>query len=59
MTDCPVHSPRPGDFFLTATDDCARAGLLHTAHGPVETPIFMHSSMEASISGVVTSPTPI
>jgi len=25
----------------TATDGAARAGVLHTAHGPVETPVFM------------------
>ena len=28
-------------FELQATDGHARAGLLHTAHGPVETPVFM------------------
>lgn len=26
---------------LIATDGAARAGVLHTAHGPVETPVFM------------------
>jgi queuine tRNA-ribosyltransferase len=26
---------------VVATDGAARAGLLHTAHGPVETPVFM------------------
>ncbi len=26
---------------VTATDGAARAGVLHTAHGPVETPVFM------------------
>jgi len=52
MTDYPVHSPRPGDFFLTATDDCARAGLLHTAHGPVETPIFMPVGTVGSVKAI-------
>src|ERR1044072_7409608 len=28
-------------FALTATDGPARAGLLTTPHGPIETPVFM------------------
>jgi queuine tRNA-ribosyltransferase len=29
------------DFCVTATDGHARAGTLQTAHGPIETPVFM------------------
>jgi queuine tRNA-ribosyltransferase len=29
------------DFRVDATDDAARAGVLTTAHGPVQTPVFM------------------
>ena len=31
----------------------ARAGLLHTAHGTVETPVFMPVGTQASIKGVL------
>ena len=31
----------PGTFELHGTDGAARAGVLHTAHGPIRTPIFM------------------
>jgi queuine tRNA-ribosyltransferase len=30
-----------GRFVLEATDGAARAGVLHTAHGPIHTPAFM------------------
>ena len=31
----------PGTFQIHATDGAARTGVLQTAHGPVNTPIFM------------------
>ncbi|MCS7023380.1 MAG: tRNA guanosine(34) transglycosylase Tgt [Bryobacteraceae bacterium] len=33
-------------------DTRARAGLLHTAHGPVETPVFMPVGTQATLKGV-------
>ncbi len=38
-----MPTPAPGTFEITARDPAsrARAGVLHTAHGPVETPVFM------------------
>ena len=35
-----MHAPRFAHHVI-ATDGAARAGVLHTAHGPVETPVFM------------------
>jgi len=42
------------DFEIQATcpDTGARAGLLHTAHGTVETPVFMPVGTQASVKGL-------
>ena len=42
----------PGTFQLLGTDGNARAGLLHTAHGPVETPIFMPVGTVGSVKAI-------
>ncbi len=39
-------------FALHATDGAARAGLLTTAHGTVETPIFMPVGTQATVKGL-------
>jgi queuine tRNA-ribosyltransferase len=36
-------------FSLVATDGAARAGILQTAHGPVETPVFMPVGTKATV----------
>jgi queuine tRNA-ribosyltransferase len=41
-----------GDFTLAAGDGEARAGLLATAHGPVETPVFMPVGTRATVKGI-------
>src|SRR6476619_5830173 len=38
-----------GDFQLVATRGRARRGRLETAHGPVETPIFMPVGTQATV----------
>ncbi|MDL2209436.1 tRNA guanosine(34) transglycosylase Tgt [Desulfovibrio sp. OttesenSCG-928-O18] len=43
---------RPGTFTLTATDGAARAGLLHTGHGAIPTPIFMPVGTVGSVKAV-------
>lgn len=45
-------SNTPGTFHLLGTDGAARAGLLHTAHGPVETPIFMPVGTVGSVKAI-------
>jgi queuine tRNA-ribosyltransferase len=42
----------PLTFTLLTTDDAARAGLLNTPHGPVETPIFMPVGTQATVKGL-------
>ena len=42
----------PGTFHLLAKDGNARAGLLHTAHGAIETPIFMPVGTVGSVKGI-------
>ena len=42
-------------FRLTATDGGARAGVLETAHGPVETPVFMPVGTKASVKAMLPS----
>ena len=44
------------DFELLARDDytSARRGRFHTAHGPVETPVFMPVGTRATVKGVTT-----
>jgi queuine tRNA-ribosyltransferase len=44
-----------GDFTLVARDGEARAGLLETAHGVVETPVFMPVGTKASVKAVLPS----
>ena len=42
-----------GDFELMASDGGARAGLLETAHGVVETPVFMPVGTKASVKALL------
>src|ERR1700712_5480920 len=42
----------PGDFTLAAEDGSARAGVLTTAHGTVETPVFMPVGTRATVKAV-------
>jgi queuine tRNA-ribosyltransferase len=42
----------PGDFTLAGTDGDARAGLLATAHGVIETPVFMPVGTRATVKAV-------
>ena len=42
----------PGTFTLDAVDGAARAGTLWTAHGPVETPVFMPVGTKASVKAL-------
>ena len=42
----------PGTFELLARDGHARAGLLHTAHGVIETPIFMPVGTVGSVKAL-------
>jgi queuine tRNA-ribosyltransferase len=39
-------------FELLRTDDAARRGRLHTAHGTVETPVFMAVGTQAAVKGL-------
>ncbi len=41
-----------GKFTITATDGAARRGVLHTAHGLVQTPIFMPVGTVASVKAI-------
>jgi len=45
----PGTEPVPGTFVTTATDGAARAGVLSTAHGFVETPVFMPVGTKATV----------
>jgi queuine tRNA-ribosyltransferase len=42
-----------GDFELVARDGGARAGVLETAHGVVETPVFMPVGTKASVKALL------
>jgi len=42
----------PGTFELLGQDGSARAGLLHTAHGVIETPIFMPVGTVGSVKAL-------
>ena len=42
----------PGIFTVSHTDGQARRGILHTAHGPVQTPIFMPVGTVGSVKAV-------
>ncbi len=39
-------------FEITATDGSARAGIWHTAHGPVQTPAFIPLATKATVRGL-------
>ncbi|GFM35981.1 tRNA guanosine(34) transglycosylase Tgt [Desulfovibrio psychrotolerans] len=41
-----------GDFSILATDGAARTGVLHTAHGVVQTPIFMPVGTVGSVKAI-------
>ncbi|HEY3189394.1 MAG TPA: tRNA-guanine transglycosylase, partial [Solirubrobacteraceae bacterium] len=41
-----------GVFTLLATDGAARRGRLQTAHGPVETPVFMPIGTRAAVKSL-------
>ena len=41
------------ELLATCPETGARAGLLHTAHGAVETPVFMPVGTQASVKGVM------
>jgi queuine tRNA-ribosyltransferase len=45
-------SPPPGSFSLLVQDKGARRGRLHTAHGPVETPVFMAVGTKATVKAM-------
>jgi queuine tRNA-ribosyltransferase len=42
-------------FSVTATDGAARNGVLQTAHGPVQTPVFMPVGTKASVKAMLPS----
>ena len=42
-----------GSFDLVATDGDARAGVLHTAHGPLATPAFMPVGTKATVKAML------
>ncbi|CAN5913590.1 tRNA guanosine(34) transglycosylase Tgt [soil metagenome] len=54
-SDPPSIMPPPVRFELQHTDpgSAARAGLLHTPHGTVETPIFMPVGTQATVKGLL------
>src|SRR5581483_510166 len=47
-----VRAPGERVSAFTATDGEARAGVLHTAHGDVPTPVFMPVGTKATVKGV-------
>ena len=40
------------DVLFQSTKSRARIGILHTAHGPIETPVFMPVGTQATVKGV-------
>ena len=58
MTDSPSPqtppAPPPGTFEILATDPAssARAGRLWTAHGPIETPVFMPVGTQGTVKAL-------
>src|SRR5437899_3137616 len=53
--DTPSPSPsasRPFSFEVLQTEGRARLGRLHTAHGTVETPVFMPVGTQATVKGL-------
>ena len=47
-----THTTQTGVFHLEATDGAARAGTLHTGHGPIPTPIFMPVGTVGSVKAL-------
>jgi queuine tRNA-ribosyltransferase len=45
-------SPQAFTFQLEATDGPARAGVFHTPHGPVRTPVFCPVGTQATVKAV-------
>lgn len=53
MEKFPLYlDPAPGTFTIKATDGKARRGILHTAHGVLETPIFMPVGTVGSVKAI-------
>ena len=46
------HEPERLRFEVEARDGAARAGVLHTAHGPVETPAFIPLATKGTVRGL-------
>jgi queuine tRNA-ribosyltransferase len=46
-------APRVGNYEILAESENARAGVLQTAHGPVETPIFMPVGTKATVKAML------
>ena len=44
--------PERLSFEIEARDGSARAGVLHTAHGPVETPAFIPLATKGTVRGL-------
>jgi len=51
MTDM-ATPPAPGEFRILARDGAARAGVLGTAHGPVQTPVFMPVGTQGTVKSL-------
>lgn len=49
---CSIETPMKFDLLATDPETRARAGTIHLAHGPVETPIFMPVGTVATVKGV-------
>ena len=52
MTDNSIFARVKFDLIHTDTNSKARAGLVHTAHGTIETPIFMPVGTAGTVKGV-------
>ncbi len=46
------EDPQRLRFEITARDGAARAGTIHTAHGPIETPAFIPLATKGSVRGL-------
>ncbi|MGH7919143.1 MAG: tRNA guanosine(34) transglycosylase Tgt, partial [Candidatus Dormibacteraceae bacterium] len=42
----------PLQFEITAEDGCARAGVIHTPHGDLQTPGFFGVATKAALKGL-------
>jgi queuine tRNA-ribosyltransferase len=49
MTDTPFH------FDLLAAENNARAGVFHTPHGPIQTPVFAPVGTQATVKSLTTA----